>query len=44
MKLKDKVAIITGGAMGNGLGIADVFLNILRNHYNEIQEIQKKYA
>jgi len=26
MKLKDKVAIITGGAMGNGLGIADVFL------------------
>ena len=26
MKLKDKVAIITGGAMGNGLGITKVFL------------------
>ena len=26
MKLKDKVAVITGGAMGNGLGIARVFL------------------
>lgn len=25
-KLKDRVAIITGGAMGNGLGIAKVFL------------------
>lgn len=24
--------------------IADVFLDILRNHYNEIEEIQKKYA
>lgn len=23
--------------------IADVFLDILRNHYNEIEEIQKKY-
>lgn len=27
MKLKDKVAIVTGGAMGNGLGIVEVFLN-----------------
>ena len=26
MKLKNKVAIITGGAMGNGLGIVEVFL------------------
>lgn len=24
--------------------IADVFLDILENHYNEIEEIQKKYA
>ncbi len=26
MKLKDKVAVITGGAMGNGLGITKIFL------------------
>lgn len=26
MKLENKVAVITGGAMGNGLGIAEVFL------------------
>jgi len=26
MKLKDKVAIVTGGAMGNGLGVVKVFL------------------
>ena len=26
MRLKDKVAIVTGGAMGNGLGIVKVFL------------------
>ena len=26
MKLKDKVCIVTGGAMGNGLGIVKVFL------------------
>jgi len=24
--------------------VADVFLDILRNHYEEIKEIQKKYA
>ena len=27
MKLQNKVAIVTGGAMGNGLGITKVFLN-----------------
>lgn len=27
MKLKNKVAVVTGGAMGNGLGIVKVFLN-----------------
>ena len=27
MKLKDKIAVVTGGAMGNGLGIVKVFLN-----------------
>ena len=26
MKLKDKVCVVTGGAMGNGLGIVKVFL------------------
>ena len=26
MKLENKVAIVTGGAMGNGLGIVKVFL------------------
>ena len=26
MKLQNKVAVITGGAMGNGLGIVKVFL------------------
>jgi len=26
MKLKDKVAVVTGGAMGNGLGVVKVFL------------------
>ena len=26
MKLKDKVAVVTGGAMGNGKGIVDVFV------------------
>ena len=25
-KLKDKIAVVTGGAMGNGLGIVKVFL------------------
>ena len=25
MKLKDKIAIVTGGAMGNGLGIVKIF-------------------
>ena len=26
MKLQNKVAVVTGGAMGNGLGIVKVFL------------------
>ena len=26
MKLKNKIAVVTGGAMGNGLGIVNVFL------------------
>ena len=26
MKLKNKVCVVTGGAMGNGLGIVKVFL------------------
>lgn len=39
MKLENKVAIITGGAMGNGLGIAKVFLKygakVIILDYNE---------
>lgn len=27
MKLKDKICVVTGGAMGNGLGVVKVFLN-----------------
>ena len=28
MKLENKVAVVTGGAMGNGLGIVKVFLSL----------------
>lgn len=43
MKLKDKVAIITGGAMGNGLGIVKVFLKYgakvsIFDYSNKIEE------
>ncbi len=52
MKLKDKVAVITGGAMGNGLGIAKVFLKYgasiaILDYANELQgtlnQLQNEY-
>ena len=33
MKLENKVAIVTGGAMGNGLGIVKVFLKYKAKAY-----------
>lgn len=46
-KLENKVAIITGGAMGNGLGIAKVFLKydatvIILDYAKELEETIKK--
>lgn len=38
MKLENKVAIVTGGAMGNGLGIVKVFLKYkakVAKHYKK---------
>ena len=47
MKLKDKVAIITGGAMGNGLGIVKTFLKygakvIIFDYSNKLEETIKE--
>lgn len=46
-KLENKIAIVTGGAMGNGLGIAKVFLKygasvIILDYAEEIRETLKK--
>ena len=43
MKLENKVAIVTGGAMGNGLGIVKVFLKygakvVIFDYSNELQK------
>lgn len=47
MKLKNKVAIITGGAMGNGLGIVKVFLKygakvIILDYSEEVYEVTQE--
>ena len=47
MKLKDKVAIVTGGAMGNGLGIVKTFLKygakvIIFDYSNKLEETIKE--
>ena len=47
MKLKDKVAIVTGGAMGNGLGIVKVFLKhgakvIIFDYSDKLEETVQK--
>ncbi len=48
MKLKDKVAVITGGAMGNGLGIVKTFLKhgakvIILDYSDEIKKTVVDY-
>lgn len=47
MKLENKVAVVTGGAMGNGLGIVNVFLKygakvIILDYANEIVNTLQK--
>lgn len=47
MRLENKVAIVTGGAMGNGLGIVKVFLNegadvIILDYSNKTLEVVEK--
>ena len=47
MKLNGKVAVVTGGAMGNGLGIVEVFLKygakvIILDYSNELENTIKK--
>ncbi|MCI9084606.1 MAG: SDR family oxidoreductase UcpA [Bacilli bacterium] len=47
MKLQNKVAVITGGAMGNGLGIVKVFLKegasiAILDYSNELENTVKK--
>lgn len=52
MKLQDKVAIVTGGAMGNGLGIVKVFLKygakvVIFDYADQlddtVQQLQQEY-
>ncbi len=49
MKLKDKVCIVTGGAMGNGKGIVDIFLKygakvIILDYSDEVKKVTKEYC
>lgn len=49
MKLKDQVAIVTGGAMGNGLGIVKVFLKygakvIILDYSDEVSNTLKNLS
>lgn len=48
MKLKDKVAIVTGGAMGNGLGIVEVFLKygakvMILDYSDKVDEVASSF-
>ncbi len=48
MKLENKVAVITGGAMGNGLGIVNVFLRhgasvVILDYADITEDIVKKF-
>lgn len=47
MKLENKVAIVTGGAMGNGLGIVKVFLKygakvVILDYSEEVYKVEKQ--
>lgn len=47
MKLKNKVAVVTGGAMGNGLGIVKTFLKygakvVILDYSNEVYELTQE--
>ena len=48
MKLKDKVCVVTGGAMGNGLGIVKVFLKygakvVILDYSEKVSEVEKEF-
>ena len=48
MKLKDKVAVVTGGAMGNGLGIVKVFLKygakvVILDYADELSKVLEEF-
>ena len=48
MKLKDKIAVVTGGAMGNGLGIVKVFLKygakvIILDYADELSKVLEEF-
>ena len=48
MKLENKVAIVTGGAMGNGLGIVKVFLKYgakvaIFDYSEKVTEVAEEY-
>ena len=48
MKLKDKVCVVTGGAMGNGLGIVKVFLKygakvVILDYNEKVSEVEKGF-
>ena len=48
MKLDGKICVVTGGAMGNGLGVVEVFLKygatvIVLDYDNKVLEMNAKY-
>ena len=48
MKLENKIAVVTGGAMGNGLGIVKTFVKygatvIILDYDNSINEVVNEF-